>query len=408
MECGLLGRKLGHSFSPQIHGFLGDYGYDLVEAEPEDVESVLRSGKYRGLNVTIPYKKTVIPFLDELSPVARRLGAVNTIVRREDGTLVGHNTDAYGFASMARRSGIDFAGKKALVLGSGGASVTARAVLEELGANAVIISRNGEDNYDNLDRHADAGVIVNATPVGMYPQVDAQPLSLRDFPKLEGVLDVIYNPARTNLLMEAEGLGIPGWNGLWMLVAQAKESAEWFTGSAIPEEKIQEIYDILRLQTENLVLVGMPGSGKTTIGRLLAEATGKTFVDADTELEKMAGSPITQIIPREGEQAFRDLEIRVLAELGKRSGTVIATGGGCVTREENYKSLHRCGRIVWLKRDVDSLPTQGRPLSRKGSLREMLEKREPLYRRFADFSVDNNGTPEEPLREILSKWEEKQ
>lgn len=405
MECGLLGRKLGHSFSPRIHAMLGAYRYRLFEVEPEDLEAFLRRGDFQGLNVTIPYKKAVIPFLDELSPAARKLGAVNTIVRRPDGSLAGHNTDYFGFRSLAERSGIPFAGKKALVLGSGGASNTVQAVLRELGAQVTVISRSGEDNYDNLHRHSDASVIVNTTPVGMYPQVEAAPLSLSGFPALEGVLDVIYNPARTRLLMEAEARGIPAENGLWMLVAQAKESAEWFTGERIGDERIREIYTVLRRQTENLILIGMPGCGKTTVGQLLAEKTGKRFVDADSELERTAGRPITQIIPQEGEDAFRALETKVLADLGKQSGMVIATGGGCVTREENYPLLHRGGTIVRLLRDVECLPVEGRPLSQSGSLTEMLRIREPMYRRFADITVDNGGTPEDTVRKILEKWE---
>lgn len=406
MECGLLGRKLGHSFSPQIHGYLGDYPYRLFEVEPENLEGFLRQGAFQGLNVTIPYKKAVIPFLDELSPRAELLGAVNTIVRRKDGSLVGHNTDFFGFHSLADRSGISFAGKKTLVLGSGGASNTVQAVLRELGAEVTVISRTGENNYGNLDRHTGASAIVNTTPVGMYPNVEEAPLTLSRFPHLEGVLDVIYNPPRTRLLLEAETLGIPYENGLWMLVAQAKESAEWFTGRMIPDGKIREIYTVLRRQTENLILIGMPGCGKTTVGKLLAEKTGKRFVDADEALERSAGRPITQIILQEGEPAFRNLETETLARLGKQPGQVIATGGGCVTREENYSLLHRGGTIVRLDRELSCLPKEGRPLSQAGSLKEMLQIREPMYRRFADFTVDNNGTPEETAGEILRKWEE--
>lgn len=406
MECGLLGRKLGHSFSPQIHRLLGDYDYRLFEVEPENLESFLRHGAFRGLNVTIPYKKSVIPFLDALSPRAKLLGAVNTVVRREDGTLMGHNTDFFGFYSLAVRSGIPIAGRKALVLGSGGASNTVQAVLRELGAAVTVISRTGENNYGNLERNRDASVIVNTTPVGMYPNVEEAPLTLSQFPRLEGVLDVIYNPPRTRLLLEAEKMGIPHENGLWMLVAQAKESAEWFTGKPIPDERIRQIYGELRRQTENLILIGMPGCGKTTVGKLLAEKTGKRFVDADVELERSAGRPITRILPQEGEAAFRALETKILAELGKQPGLVIATGGGCVTREENYPLLHRGGTIVRLNRDLSLLSKEGRPLSQAGSLGKMLEIRDPMYRRFADFTVDNSGTPEETAGEILRKWEE--
>ena len=274
MECGLLGRKLGHSYSPQIHACLGDYSYTLFEKEPEEVADFLKSGDFTGLNVTIPYKKTVIPYLDELSPAAKKLGAVNTVVRREDGTLFGHNTDYFGFASLLKRSGLDVAGKKVLVLGSGGASNTVTAVLTGLGAEAVVISRSGENNYENLQRHEDAAVIVNATPVGMYPNTGVSPVDLKRFPMLEGVLDVIYNPARTQLLLDAEAFQIPCANGLWMLVAQAKESAEYFTGKSIDDAVIAKIYGTLAAQMANIVLIGMPGCGKSTIGALLAEKLG--------------------------------------------------------------------------------------------------------------------------------------
>lgn len=401
MICGLLGRKLGHSYSPQIHQNLGSYSYSLFEKEPEEVEAFLKSGCYTGLNVTIPYKKTVIPFLDELSPAAQKLGAVNTIVRRDDGTLIGHNTDYYGFASMVSRSGLSVAGKKALVCGSGGASNTVVAVLKELGARVIVLSRSGENNYANLHLHQDAALIVNATPVGMYPNVEEAPLSLEQFPHLEGVLDVIYNPARTKLLLEAEQKGIVSMNGLWMLVAQAKQSAEWFTGKQISDSCIEQIHRTLKLQMENIILIGMPGSGKSTVGRLLADRLGKRFIDADAALEETFGRKITQIIPEDGEEAFRSMETQILASLGKESGLVIATGGGCVTKAQNYPHLHRNGNIYWLQRDLDKLPVSGRPLSKAGKLEQMYALREPLYTRFHDYRINNNGTPEESAAQIL-------
>ena len=266
MKCGLLGRKLGHSYSPEIHAHLGEYPYVLFEKEPEQLQAFLRSGDFTGINVTVPYKKAVIPFLDELTDRAQRLGAVNTVVQR-NGKLIGHNTDFFGFAAMLRASGLNVRGKKVLVLGSGGASNTAVAVLKEAGADAVVISRSGENHYGNLQLHSDAAVIVNTTPVGMYPNVGISPIDLSLFPHLEGVLDVIYNPARTQLLMDAESRGLIAMNGLLMLVAQAKEAAEWFTSSQIPDARIQEIYALLRRKMENIILIGMPGSGKSTVGR---------------------------------------------------------------------------------------------------------------------------------------------
>ena len=405
MQCGLLGRKLGHSYSPQIHGQLASYDYSLFEKEPEELEGFLKNGNFVGLNVTIPYKKDVISFLDQLSPVARRLGAVNTIVRRGDGSLVGHNTDYFGFRYLVQQSGLDVRGKKVLVLGSGGASNTAVAALQELGARVVIISRSGENNYGNLHLHADASVIVNTTPVGMYPNTGVSPIDLGCFPQLEGVLDVVYNPARTQILLDAENRGLVAMNGLWMLVAQAKESAEWFSGETIPDSRIVQIHAALRAQMENIILVGMPGCGKTTIGRLLARETGKQFVDADEALEARVGRKITDIIPTDGEAAFRCLETETLAELGKQSGFVIATGGGCVTQERNYPLLHQNGTILWLTRALDKLPTEGRPLSQTGKLQQMLATRQPMYRRFADAVIENDGTVEETLAQIRAALE---
>ena len=405
MNSGLLGRKLGHSYSPQIHSFLGEYSYVLFEKEPEEVGDFVRNGDYTGINVTIPYKKDVIPYLDELSPTAEKMGAVNTIVRRSDGTLFGHNTDYFGFLYMVRQSGIQVAGKKVLVLGSGGASNTTVKALADLGAQVVIISRSGENNYGNLHLHADAAVIVNTTPVGMYPNTGAAPLDLTRFPHLEGVLDVIYNPARTQLLLDAETLGLPNANGLWMLVAQAKESAEYFLDKAIDDSVIETIYRKLSAQMQNIVLIGMPGCGKSTIGALLAERLHRKIVDADAEIIRLAGKTIPEIFAQDGEVVFRDWETKALAQLGKQSGLVIATGGGCVTKQRNYPLLHQNGSIFWLRRDTSLLPTDGRPLSQRNSLSDMYEIRRPLYEAFADFSVDNNSTAEETVRAILAHLE---
>ena len=401
MQCGLLGEKLGHSYSPQIHRHFGNYEYCLFEKKPENLEAFLKSGSFSGLNVTIPYKKAVIPYCDALTERAKQLGAVNTIVCQQDGRLIGHNTDYFGFASMVARSGLSVAGKKALVLGSGGASVTAVAVLKELGADVVVISRNGENNYTNLANHRDAAVLVNTTPVGMYPDTDKTPVDLSAFPKLEGVLDVIYNPANTRLLQAAQARNLVAVNGLWMLVAQAKESAEWFSGRKICDEEIATVHAALKQQMENIVLVGMPGCGKSTIGALLAQRLKKQFVDADAAIVNTAGMPIPDIFAKSGEAGFRKIESSVLQDLGKQSGLVIATGGGCVTREENYPSLHQNGRIVWIRREIETLPTEGRPLSQAGSLQQMYRLREPLYARFSDLIIDNNDTPESAVSAIL-------
>lgn len=408
MKCGLLGRKLSHSYSPQIHHLLGDYSYSLFEQEPENLERFFKESNFTGINVTIPYKKAVIPYLDEISPIAQKLGAVNTIVRRNDGSLYGHNTDFFGFSTMLQQSGLCVSGKKVLVLGSGGASNTVCAVLEAQDANVVVISRNGADNYENITKHADAAVIVNATPVGMYPHTGITPVDLSLFPKLEGVLDLIYNPARTQILLDAEKRGIVAMNGLLMLVAQAKEAAELFLGYSVSDTKIQEIYKKLSIQMQNVILVGMPGCGKSTIGKLLAEKTGKAFADADVKIEELANKSIPQIFSEDGEAVFRQWETDALAELGKQSGLVIATGGGCVTQMRNYPLLHQNGIILWLKRNLENLPTDGRPLSQSGKLAEMYAIRKPLYSQFSDVIIDNDNTPDNAVEKILKYVEELQ
>ena len=292
-------------------------------------------------------------------------------------------------------------GKKVLVLGSGGASATAVCVLRELQANVIVISRTGENNYENLSIHQDATVIVNTTPVGMYPNTGISPVDLALFPNLEGVLDIVYNPARTQLLLDAEKRGLKTENGLWMLVAQAKESAEWFTGKKIDDTIIAEIHKILRKQMENIILIGMPGCGKSTLGRLLAERLNRRFVDADMEIINRAGIPIPEIFEKFGEDAFRKLECDVLKDLGKESGLVVATGGGCVTRPENYKHLHQNGTIIWIQRDFNLLPTDGRPLSQKSNLASMYHTRFPLYKAFSDCCINNNRTIDEIIDEII-------
>ena len=402
MRCGLLGKTLGHSYSPQIHAQLGEYSYELFEKQPEELENFLRHGEFDALNVTIPYKKAVLPYCAALSDAVKAIGSANTLVRQPDGTLFADNTDAFGFSCIADECGVDIAGKKALVFGSGGASVTAQYVLKERGAREVlVISRSGEHNYENLDKNADAEILVNTTPLGMYPNNGASPVDLTRFPRCEAVLDVVYNPARTALLLQAEALGIPHAGGLLMLVAQAKRSSELFTGSAIADARIGKIYRTLAVQMQNLVLVGMPGCGKSSIGTLLAEKLDRPFLDADAEIEKAAGMPIPEFFRLYGEAAFRELESRVLADLGKRSGAVIATGGGAVLREENYAALHQNGTIVWLTRDLARLPIDGRPVSQATSLDALFAARKARYERFADHTIDNNGALDDTVRAIL-------
>ena len=401
MKCGLLGRKLAHSYSPQIHSYLGTYSYELFEQEPEDIEKFLKNSDFTAINVTIPYKKDVMPYCEELTDCAKKMGAVNTIVRRSDGKLIGHNTDYFGLHYTFQRMGITLNHKKVLVLGSGGASVTTVIVLRELGANVVIVSRSGENNYSNLHLHQDAAMIVNTTPVGMYPNAGVSPVDLDMFPYLEGVLDIIYNPARTKLLLDAAERNIPCENGLWMLVAQAKEAAEWFTGTKISDDVIPVIYEKMCTCMENIVLIGMPGSGKSTIGKMLAEKLGLQFVDADIEIECKAGISIPEIFEKYGENEFRKLETQVLSELGQKSAHVIATGGGCVTRAENYPLLHQNGTIYWIQRDITNLPTDGRPLSQAEKLEEMYSFRKPLYEKFADSIISNDSCIDQTVESIL-------
>ncbi len=402
LKCGLLGEKLGHSYSPRIHAELGDYEYRLYEKSPDELPGFLTGGEFHALNVTIPYKKTVIPYCAELSEEAQRIGSVNTLLRRPDGSLYGDNTDAFGFRKMIEKSGIAVAGKKALIFGSGGASVTVRAVLTALGAGEIVtVSRSGEDNYTNLHRHADAQLLVNATPLGMYPENGTAPVCLRDFPRCDGVLDVVYNPSRTAFLLEAEALGIPHAGGLTMLVQQAIRASELFTGKAVNPAEAERIEGLIRGETENIILIGMPGCGKTTAGRLLAERLGRPFADCDAFIEREAGMSIPEIFDDEGEAGFRKRETAALRELGRQSGTVIATGGGCVTVEENYPLLHQNGVIVCIRRALDALSTDGRPLSASTGVEALYEKRRAAYERFADASVENAGSEDELLRAIL-------
>ena len=402
LRCGLLGERLNYSYSPAIHACLGEYEYKLYEIPREGLDAFLREEPFDGLNVTIPYKKAVVPYCTELSDTARALGSVNTLVRRKDGTLFGDNTDAFGFETLLRSARLDPAGKKALVLGSGGASVTVCHVLRTLGAREVtVISRSGENNYVNLEKHADAEFLVNTTPVGTYPGNGASPVDLTRLPRLTGAADLIYNPKRTALLLQAEELGIPAAGGLTMLVAQALRSSEQFQGKALDPASIPAVEKKLERTMRNIVLIGMPGCGKTTVAEALSKALDRPMADADTLSEELAEDPIPVIFARGGETLFRRYETEALRELGKQSGIILPTGGGCVTRAENYPLLHQNGTIFWLRRNVDLLTREGRPLSLGADLRAMYAEREPLYRRFADHIIDNNGPVADTVARIL-------
>lgn len=401
-KFGLLGKKLGHSFSVPIHNMLGDYEYKLYEKNENELADFLENTDLSGMNVTIPYKKDVIPFCSDVSDTVEKIGSVNTLVKK-DGKWYGDNTDYYGFLYMVKSSGMKIENKKVLVLGSGGASLTVIAVCKDLKASEiVVISRNGENNYNNLYLHKDAQIIVNTTPVGMYPNCYESPINLSDFEKCEGVLDIVYNPHLTKLCFMAKELGIAYKAGLTMLVAQAKKANENFFGEEKDDGIIEKITEKMKSETKNIVLVGMPGCGKTTIATELAKVTGKKLVDCDEEIVKREKRSIEEIFEKNGEEYFRNLETQVIKDIGKEKGLIISTGGGCVTREENYFPLKQNGEIFWIKRDINELSTEGRPLSKANKLSEMYEKRKTFYEKFSDLCVDNNQNIETAVEKILS------
>ncbi len=394
MEYGLLGKTLGHSYSPMIHSCFGQYEYSLCEIAPEELDAFFEQKDFKGLNVTIPYKTEVVKYIDYLSETAEKIGSVNTIIQREDGSLFGDNTDYGGLVYTIRRAGIYVRNKKALVLGSGGASLTAQAVLRDLGAKSVtVISRSGDDNYGNLERHADAELIVNTTPVGMYPNNLESPVDLKKFPMLSGVVDIIANPAKTALLMQAESLGIKRAGGLPMLVAQAAYAAEQFAQRKIYDNEIERVLKNISKLTKNIVLIGMPGCGKTTVGRRLGKILSREFIDLDAAIVVKAGKTIPEIFAEDGEEEFRRIETECAAEAGKKSGVVISTGGGIVTRDRNYDLLRQNGTIVFINRPTTQLATRGRPVSAEKGLEKLAEERLPLYKKWASVTVENIGVP---------------
>lgn len=403
-KFGLLGEHLSHSFSPQIHEKMADYPYTICEVEREKLCEWVKGNDLCGYNVTIPYKQEIIPYCTELSPAAKAIGAVNTVVKRSDGTLYGDNTDYYGFSYMLSLLDVDIKGKKAVILGGGGASKTVQAVLKEQGAQVVVVDLNLENNYDNIHLHFDAQLIVNATPVGMYPKTGVSLVNLEEFKGCMGVCDVIYNPARTALLLQAERLGIPCVNGLSMLVAQAKRAAEIFTDNALSDSVIEKIRKEVASQTMNVVLVGMPGCGKTTVGKLVAQALDRPFTDADDEIKSFTGKSPSAIIKEEGEQAFRKAETQVLKNLCKESGMVIATGGGAVTIEENRHIIRQNAVVVFIERDIKLLSTEDRPLS--VNLPALFEKRLPMYKSFSHISVDGNRDAQTVAQSVFKAFSE--
>lgn len=404
---GLVGRTLAHSWSRQIHERLGSAPYALHELEPDEVATFVRDGAWRGLNVTIPYKRRAAELADERSPRVERLGAANTLVRREDGSILAENTDVLGFFWMLGRfcrrelgSSVSEAlgSRKALVLGSGGASQAVRLALEEYaGMDVVTVSRSGKETYEGLARrHADAALVVNTTPVGMFPNCPASPLDEETLSALTGlvaVLDVVYNPRRTGLLLAAERLGLPAESGLAMLVAQGLYASELFQGRDLDDSLVAEVEGQIRAQTENVVLIGMPGAGKSSCGRVLARLLGRPFVDVDEAIALECGRSAAQIIREDGEEAFRAIETEVTGRYAARSGLVLACGGGVVTREENRDLIRQNARVVFLDRPIAELSDDGRPMSQTKGVERLAAERMDAYRSWADVTLPCTGSP---------------
>ena len=417
-QFGLIGRKLGHSDSVPIHRKFGLTNYALFELEPEEIPAFLNRKDLRGLNVTIPYKRAVIPYLDKISPFARAVGCVNTVVFEPDGRKIGYNTDVAGFIYMLRRLGADALGAKALVFGSGGGGAAAKQALLTLGAgNVEIISRSGENNYQNLNRHGDAELLVNATPVGMFPNTEGAVVDPSAFPRAKAAVDLIYNPCRTDFLLRAAEAGLACANGLSMLVAQAKAAERLFLGETGVEEadindpQIGKVVREMARETTSLALVGMPGAGKSAIGRKLGEITGREVLETDEMVERSAGKSAARIIREDGERAFREWEARAVREASFHRGAVIVTGGGAVLREENRKNLRRAARVYRIQRDLSLLPREGRPLSEGANLSQMASEREPFYAAAMDAQVFNQTAIETAAdaiwRDFCAKMEEK-
>lgn len=412
MRYGLIGEKLGHSFSKIIHEKLADYTYDLIPLSLEELDVFMREKEFSAINVTIPYKETVIPYLDEVDPKAAKMGAVNTVVQR-NGKLFGYNTDYFGFRYMLEHNHIQIAGKKVLVLGRGGASKAVIAVLEDMGAAEIhtIYYKIAEDSisYETCYAlHTDAQVIVNTTPVGMYPNSGHTPIDLTPFTNLEAVADVVYNPLRTRLVLDAEEKGCQAIGGLEMLVGQAKYAVEIFLDQSLPEDSIDVVYKDLMAERRNLVLIGMSGCGKSTLGKLAAEKLGKTFVDTDAEIIKRIGMSIADYFAAYGEDSFRKVESEVIQEISTQNNLVISTGGGVIKNPENIRWLKGNGTIIWIQRDPELLESgNGRPLvPDQEAVRRLYKERLPLYTAAAETIIENDGNEEEALQKILTAFEQ--
>lgn len=407
-KYGLIGEKLGHSFSRLIHNRLGDYDYELYSVAREDIDDFVKSRRLAGANVTIPYKKTVMAHCDVLTDAAKKIGCVNCLTTLPDGRLLGDNTDYAGFLSLADSVGIDFRGKNVVILGSGGTSLTTRTAARDRGAERItIVSRTGEVNYQNVYDLSDTDIIINTTPVGMFPNNGEVMIELARFPRLSGVLDVVYNPLSTALLTQAKKLGIPCGCGLRMLVAQAKYAAERFTDSAIDNGRIDEIENELRKMLTNIVLIGMPGSGKSSIASILKEKTGRELLETDEMIEQAAKMTIPEIFARLGEEKFRELERDAIKTAGSRTGVIISTGGGAIKSAQNVDMLRQNGFVAWIKRPIEQLATDGRPLSKdKSALERIWQERRELYSSAADISIENIGEKQAAAEKVLEGFYE--
>ena len=397
MEYGCIGEKLAHSFSKEIHNLLFDYEYEIKEIAKDELDEFMTRRNFKAINVTIPYKQDVIPYLDWISDVAKQIGAVNTIVNK-DGKLYGYNTDFVGMTMLIEKNDIQIANKKVLVLGSGGTSKTAVAVANALGAESVMrVSRTAKEDCisyeDAVKNHSYTEVIINTTPCGMFPNIVGEPIDVNDFPKLESVVDAIYNPLCSNLVIKSKNKGLKSTGGLYMLVHQAAVAAELFTGKRIDNDEIYDVYQKIKRSKQNVVLVGMPSSGKTTIGEQLAKKLNRQFIDIDKEIETAEGKTIPQIFNESGERAFRDIESRIIAEISSRQNVVIATGGGAILREQNITFLKGNGKIYFIDRPIDLLiTTDDRPLSsNRNDLNQRYKERYHTYCRVADKKIINDG-----------------